>query len=146
MDLSTVQSMLLMTLGVIPLTAFMAVGISQNVVSEINQIVKSVIRCANRVSTMRNQRKKGITAPNQPTKITWQQSRSIAGDSSEPRSKQSKSRTSYLRSSRETAVSSSPGQDDVMLFLSIEEPRLTHMLKRLQTIRQPITDADAIGG
>eukprot|EP00971_Amphidinium_carterae_P290351 5764835-Amphidinium_carterae.2 len=56
MDQSTVHSMLLITLGVIPLTAFMAVGVSQKVISEISHIMKSVIRCAVRVSTMRNQR------------------------------------------------------------------------------------------
>eukprot|EP00971_Amphidinium_carterae_P054474 1073093-Amphidinium_carterae.1 len=36
--------------------------------------------------------------------------------------------------------------DEVMLFLSIEEPRLTNILRRLQTIHQPITDANVIGG
>eukprot|EP00971_Amphidinium_carterae_P085502 1691576-Amphidinium_carterae.1 len=34
--------------------------------------------------------------------------------------------------------------DEVMLFLSIEEPRFTNIFKRLQTIRQPITDANVI--
>eukprot|EP00971_Amphidinium_carterae_P321350 6387141-Amphidinium_carterae.1 len=33
-----------------------------------------------------------------------------------------------------------------MLFLSIEEPRLTAILKALQTARQPVTDTDVIGG
>eukprot|EP00971_Amphidinium_carterae_P249243 4947513-Amphidinium_carterae.1 len=33
-----------------------------------------------------------------------------------------------------------------MLFLSIEEPRRTGILKHLQTIRQPITDANVISG
>eukprot|EP00971_Amphidinium_carterae_P227095 4504719-Amphidinium_carterae.1 len=33
-----------------------------------------------------------------------------------------------------------------MLFLSIEEPRLTAILKSLQTIRQPITHAAVISG
>eukprot|EP00971_Amphidinium_carterae_P177135 3512906-Amphidinium_carterae.2 len=33
-----------------------------------------------------------------------------------------------------------------MLFLSTEEPRLTNILKLLQTIRQPITDANVISG
>eukprot|EP00971_Amphidinium_carterae_P025784 508747-Amphidinium_carterae.1 len=33
-----------------------------------------------------------------------------------------------------------------MLFLSIEEPRLTGILKQLQTIPQPITDANVISG
>eukprot|EP00971_Amphidinium_carterae_P268873 5334234-Amphidinium_carterae.1 len=46
MDQSTVQPMLLITLRVIPLTAFIAVGVSHK-----------LIRCAIRVSTMRNQRK-----------------------------------------------------------------------------------------
>eukprot|EP00971_Amphidinium_carterae_P072612 1436116-Amphidinium_carterae.1 len=36
--------------------------------------------------------------------------------------------------------------DEVMLFLSIEEPRLTNILKQLQTIHQPITDANVISG
>eukprot|EP00971_Amphidinium_carterae_P312050 6202897-Amphidinium_carterae.1 len=36
--------------------------------------------------------------------------------------------------------------DEVMLFLSIEEPRLTGILKQLQTTRQPITDANVISG
>eukprot|EP00971_Amphidinium_carterae_P150546 2984221-Amphidinium_carterae.1 len=31
-----------------------------------------------------------------------------------------------------------PWADEVMLFLSIEEPRLTNILRRLQTIRQPM--------
>eukprot|EP00971_Amphidinium_carterae_P298135 5923996-Amphidinium_carterae.1 len=36
--------------------------------------------------------------------------------------------------------------NEVMLFLSIEEPRLTGRLKQLQTICQPITDANVISG
>eukprot|EP00971_Amphidinium_carterae_P182654 3624775-Amphidinium_carterae.1 len=39
-----------------------------------------------------------------------------------------------------------PRADEVMLFLSIEEPRLTNVLKRLQTICAPITDLDVIAG
>eukprot|EP00971_Amphidinium_carterae_P118107 2339950-Amphidinium_carterae.1 len=58
-----VQSMPLITLGMILLTAFMAVGVSQKVMSEISQIVKSVIRCAINVSTMRNQKKDPLARP-----------------------------------------------------------------------------------
>eukprot|EP00971_Amphidinium_carterae_P008552 168703-Amphidinium_carterae.1 len=39
-----------------------------------------------------------------------------------------------------------PWADEAMLFLSIEEARLTAILKNMQTTRQPITDADVIGG
>eukprot|EP00971_Amphidinium_carterae_P039259 771731-Amphidinium_carterae.1 len=57
MDHGAMESMPRITLGVIPLTAFMASGVSPKVMPEISQIVKSVIRCAIRVSTMRNHRK-----------------------------------------------------------------------------------------
>eukprot|EP00971_Amphidinium_carterae_P117826 2333933-Amphidinium_carterae.2 len=56
MDRSTVQSMLI-TLGVIPLTAVIAVGVSPKVMSEISQISKSVIRKVIRISSMRNRSK-----------------------------------------------------------------------------------------
>eukprot|EP00971_Amphidinium_carterae_P326225 6456902-Amphidinium_carterae.1 len=36
--------------------------------------------------------------------------------------------------------------DEVMLFRSLEEPRLTDRLKQVQTICQPITDANVISG
>eukprot|EP00971_Amphidinium_carterae_P061111 1209231-Amphidinium_carterae.1 len=49
-----VQSMLFINLG---LTAFITVGVSQNVMSEISQIVNGVIRSGIRVSTTRNQKK-----------------------------------------------------------------------------------------
>eukprot|EP00971_Amphidinium_carterae_P028408 559414-Amphidinium_carterae.1 len=49
----SVQSMMLITLGVIPLLSALNVGVSQKVMSEISQKVKFVIR----VTTMRNQRK-----------------------------------------------------------------------------------------
>eukprot|EP00971_Amphidinium_carterae_P083366 1649863-Amphidinium_carterae.1 len=39
-----------------------------------------------------------------------------------------------------------PWADEVMPFLRIEELRLTAILKSLRTTRQPITDADVIGG
>eukprot|EP00971_Amphidinium_carterae_P180718 3584433-Amphidinium_carterae.1 len=45
------------TLGVIPLTSIIAVGVSRKVMSEISQINKSVIRMVIKISTMRNQRK-----------------------------------------------------------------------------------------
>eukprot|EP00971_Amphidinium_carterae_P205900 4086339-Amphidinium_carterae.1 len=69
---STVQSMLLscclnITLGVIPLTAVTAVGVSQKVMSEISQINESVIRTVIKISTMRNQRK--VRSESQKTKI-----------------------------------------------------------------------------
>eukprot|EP00971_Amphidinium_carterae_P038667 760198-Amphidinium_carterae.3 len=51
------------------------------------------------------------------------------------------SRTSYLRSSRETRSQFKPW---AMLFLSIEEPRLTVILRQLQTIGQPITGHNVI--
>eukprot|EP00971_Amphidinium_carterae_P081041 1603482-Amphidinium_carterae.1 len=53
----SVQSMLLITLGVIPLSALICIGVSQKVMSVTNQRIKSVIRCVIRVTTQRNQRK-----------------------------------------------------------------------------------------
>eukprot|EP00971_Amphidinium_carterae_P224471 4452961-Amphidinium_carterae.7 len=39
-----------------------------------------------------------------------------------------------------------PWADAIMLFLSIEEQRLTAILRQLQTLRQPITDGNVICG
>eukprot|EP00971_Amphidinium_carterae_P142564 2824212-Amphidinium_carterae.1 len=110
------QSMLLITLGVIPLTAFIAVGVSQNVMSEISQIVKSVIRFGIRVSTIRNQIKvRSLSMSLNEIKSRNEPARKFSM-AAEPASMQSDStsrttsRTSYLKSSRESAVSSSPGQ------------------------------------
>eukprot|EP00971_Amphidinium_carterae_P114772 2273452-Amphidinium_carterae.1 len=66
------------------------------------------------------------------------QSRSSSRDSAELRSTQSDStsRTSYLKSSRETEVSSRHGQMTLT----------NSSAKRSQTIRQPITDANVISG
>eukprot|EP00971_Amphidinium_carterae_P170210 3372364-Amphidinium_carterae.2 len=49
----SVQSMLLITLGVIPMLLALSVGVSQKIMSEISQRIKSVIK----VTLKRNQRK-----------------------------------------------------------------------------------------
>eukprot|EP00971_Amphidinium_carterae_P227525 4513191-Amphidinium_carterae.1 len=59
-SVQSVQSVplaLLITLGVIPLSAAFSIALSQKVMSEIRQKIKSVIRFVNRVTTVRNQRK-----------------------------------------------------------------------------------------
>eukprot|EP00971_Amphidinium_carterae_P255121 5064699-Amphidinium_carterae.1 len=56
-SVQSVQSMLLITLGVIPLSAAFSIGVSQKVMSVISQRIKNVIKCVIRVTTQRNQRK-----------------------------------------------------------------------------------------
>eukprot|EP00971_Amphidinium_carterae_P155230 3078285-Amphidinium_carterae.1 len=53
----SVQSLLLITLGVIPLLSALNVGVSQKVMSEISQRIKSVIKIVIKVTMKRNQRK-----------------------------------------------------------------------------------------
>eukprot|EP00971_Amphidinium_carterae_P054034 1063855-Amphidinium_carterae.2 len=53
----SVQSMLLITQGVIPILTALSVGVSQKLMSEISQRIKNVIRMVISVTTMRNQRK-----------------------------------------------------------------------------------------
>eukprot|EP00971_Amphidinium_carterae_P315362 6268328-Amphidinium_carterae.1 len=53
----SVQSMLLITLGVIPPLTALSVGNGQKVMSEISQRIKSVIRMVIIVTTQRNQKK-----------------------------------------------------------------------------------------
>eukprot|EP00971_Amphidinium_carterae_P267829 5313605-Amphidinium_carterae.1 len=58
MDLSqSVQSMLLIALGAIPILTALSIGVSQKVMSEINQKIKSVIKFVIRVTIQRNQRR-----------------------------------------------------------------------------------------
>eukprot|EP00971_Amphidinium_carterae_P137809 2731321-Amphidinium_carterae.1 len=64
----SVQSMLLITLGVIPILTALSVGVSQKVMSEISQRIKSVIRMVISVTTQRNQRKLRTGAFVFPTK------------------------------------------------------------------------------
>eukprot|EP00971_Amphidinium_carterae_P325084 6455178-Amphidinium_carterae.2 len=51
------QSLLFITLGVIPLLSALSVGVSQKVMSNISQRIKSVIRFVIKVTIKRNQRK-----------------------------------------------------------------------------------------
>eukprot|EP00971_Amphidinium_carterae_P247555 4915731-Amphidinium_carterae.1 len=53
----SVQSMLLVTLGVIPISAAISVAFNHKVMSEISQTIKSVIRFVIRVTTMKNRRR-----------------------------------------------------------------------------------------
>eukprot|EP00971_Amphidinium_carterae_P209381 4153266-Amphidinium_carterae.1 len=55
-SVQSVQSMLLITLGVIPILSAFSVAVSQKVMSEISQKIRSVIRFVIKVTMKRNQR------------------------------------------------------------------------------------------
>eukprot|EP00971_Amphidinium_carterae_P109477 2167767-Amphidinium_carterae.1 len=56
-SVQSVSVVLAITLGVIPLSAAVSIALSQKVMSEIGQTVKSVIKLVIGITTMRNQRK-----------------------------------------------------------------------------------------
>eukprot|EP00971_Amphidinium_carterae_P075055 1483497-Amphidinium_carterae.1 len=56
-SVQSVQSMLLITLGVISLLTAFNVGVSQKLMSEVSQKIKSVLKFVIRATTMRYQRK-----------------------------------------------------------------------------------------
>eukprot|EP00971_Amphidinium_carterae_P330242 6463172-Amphidinium_carterae.2 len=149
--------MLLITLGTIPLNAAIAIALSQNVMSEISQAIKNVIRGVIKVTTMRNQRKVRSSSMSQ-NEIKNRKEAACEFNMGAEQVKLKELNRAQINAIRLNVKDFLPqkfegdhGQfkswaDEVMFFLSIEEPRLTNILKRLQTIRQPITDANVIGG
>eukprot|EP00971_Amphidinium_carterae_P155995 3092608-Amphidinium_carterae.1 len=108
--------------------------------SEISQKIKSVIRFVICVTTMRNQRQVKMS-------LKEKSARKFKGTQ---QSRHQRNRLN-VKDFLPQKFKGDRGQfkawaNEVMLFLNNEEPRLTGILKQLQTIRQPITDANVISG
>eukprot|EP00971_Amphidinium_carterae_P219808 4363824-Amphidinium_carterae.1 len=69
-SVQSVSVSVLITLGLIPLSAAISVALSQKVKSEISQKIKSVIRFVIRVTTMRNQRKVRLSQKKKSARIS----------------------------------------------------------------------------
>eukprot|EP00971_Amphidinium_carterae_P154544 3064981-Amphidinium_carterae.1 len=137
--------MLLITLDVIPIFTALCVGVSQKVMSEISQKIKRVIRMVISVTTQRNQAKvkTGKSGKSARDFLMVAEQVMFKGLNKAGINAVRLNVKDFLpQKFKGDRNQFKPWADEVMLFLSVEEPRVTAILKSLQTTHQPITDAD----